>query len=61
MWFWVKGLRIKLDTHLLEGLVGLEAPTTFGCLYHFCLCIQSLRETLVLTAVSCRTYLTTKT
>lgn len=46
--------------HLFEGLVGLEAPTAVASLHHICLCIQSLRETLVLTAVACGTYLTGK-
>lgn len=49
---------IHINTHLLDGLICLEAPTAVGCLDHFCLCIQSFSETLVLTVVSCRTHLT---
>lgn len=50
---------MELKTDLFECLGSLEAPTTVSCLYHFCLCVQSLWETLVLTAVSCRTHLRT--
>lgn len=50
-------LEVKFDTHLPQSLVGPEAPATTICLYHLCLCIQPFGETLVLTAVSCRTHL----
>ncbi len=61
MQIWVKGSNIKLSTHLPEGLVRPEAPTTVIGLHHFRLCIQTFGETLILTAVSCRTHLTVTT
>ena len=52
---------IELNTDLSESLVGAEAPAAAVRLYHLRLCVQPLGETLVLTALTCRTHLATTT